>query len=148
MQQHPARRIHPEPGEQFGIAQRQLDHFAQLPDCIAYPANVIVVHIGARGARFLELGAELDLGVLVDVDDALGGGRDHRQADLGQRKGRRVEHPRDLRRHVTDLLLPRGGDQIARQQRPAEEVALERLRRALQPHILLRWGKHHALSGA
>jgi hypothetical protein len=41
-----------------------------------------------RGARFLEFLAQFDFGVLVDVDDALGRGRDHGQADLRERIGR------------------------------------------------------------
>ncbi len=148
MQQHPLGRIDPEPGEQFGIAQRQLDHFAQLLDRITHPANVVVVDVAARTAGFLELLAQFDLGVLVDVDDTLGYGSDHGQADLGQRESRSVEHPRDFGRHVTDLLLPGGGDEIASNQRTAEEVALERLPRSLQSHFALCGSEDHAAGGA
>ncbi len=82
------------------------------------------------------------------MDDTLGRGRNHRQADLGEGKSRCVEHPRDLRRHVAHLLLPGSGDEIASEERPPEEVALERLRRALQPHVLLGRSEHHPLSRA
>ena len=40
-------------------------------------------------------------------------------------------------------MLPGGGDDVARHQRPAEEIALERLARPLQPHFALGRGKDH-----
>ena len=135
MEQHALGRIDAQPGEQLRIAQRQLDHLAKLADGVLHPADIVVIHHRARVGHFLELGAQLHLGVLVDMDDALGGGRDDAQTDLRQRVGRLVEHPLHLRRHVLHRLLPGGGDQIARQQRLPEEVALQRLGRPLQPHL-------------
>ena len=145
MQQHPLGRIDAQPGEQFGIAQRQLDHLAQLLDGIAHAADVVVVDVAAAAARFLELLAQFDLGLLVDVNDTLGHGRDHGQTDLRKGKGRRVEHALDLGRHVAHLGLASRGNQIAGDQRTLEEVALERLGRALQAHLALRRGKDHPL---
>ena len=89
-------------------------------------------------ARFLELGAQFDLGVLVDMDDALGTGGHHAEPDLGERIGRGIEHPAHFGGHVLDGLLPGRGDEIARDERLAEEIALERLRRTLQAHLALR----------
>ena len=82
VEQHPLGRIDAQPLEQFGIAQRQLDHFAQLADGVAHAAEIVIGDVGAAAARFLEFVAQLDFGILVDVDDALGHGRDHRQPDL------------------------------------------------------------------
>ena len=148
MEQHAARRIDAEPGEQLRVTQRQFDHFAQLPDGIADPANVVIVDVCPAPARFLELLAQLDLGILVDMDDALGHGRYHGEADLGQREGGRVEHPRDLRRHVLHLLLTGRRNDIARHQRTTEEIALQRLRRALEAHLALGRGEDDARGGA
>ncbi len=97
--------------------------------------------------RYPELFAQLNLGIFVDVDDPLGHGRDHGQAYLRERKGRSIEHPRDFGRHVADLLLTGGGNDIARHQRTPEEIALQRLTRPLQPHFALRGSKDHALRG-
>ena len=79
------------------------------------------------------------------MDDALGHGGDDRQADLGKRIGGRVEHARYLRRNIADLLLARGRDKVAGKQRAAEEIALQRLRRALQPHLPLGGSEHDTL---
>ena len=130
-----------------GVAQRQLDHFAQLLDGVADAADIVVIDRGSPAVRLLEFGAQLDLGVLVDVDDALGAGRNHRQADLRQRIGGGVEQPAHLRRHVMHRLLPGGGDQIAGDQRLAEEIALQRLRGTLQPHFAHRRGENDAGGG-
>ena len=143
MEQHPLGRIDPQAGEQLGIAQRQLDHLAQLADRIAHPPDVVIVDLAPAGAGFLELLAKFDLGVFVDMDDALRHGRNHGQADLGQGKGRRVEHPRHFGRHIAHLLLAGGGDDVARDQRPTEEVALQRLAWALQSHFTLGRSEHH-----
>ncbi len=148
VEQHSLGRIDPQAGEQFGIAQRQLDHLAQLLDGVADPADVVVVHHRAAIARLLEFRAQLDLGVLVDADDALGRGRHHRQANLGERVCRCVEHPAHFGRHVLDGLLAGGGDHVARDQRFAEEIALQRLGRPLQPHLALCGREHHAGGGA
>ncbi len=148
MKQHALGRIDPEPGEQFRVTQRQFDHLAQLLDGIAHPADVVIVDLAAPGAGFLELLAQLNLGVLVDVDYALGHCCHNRQADLCQRIGRRVEHPRHFGRHIADLLLAGGGDQIAGDKRPSGEIALERLRGALQPHLALGGSEDHAAGGA
>ena len=148
MEQHPLGRIDPESGEQFGIAQRQFDHLAQLLDRILHTADVVVIDRSASACGLLELGAQLDLGVLVDMDDALGRGRDHGEAYLGERIGGRIEHPPHFGGHVLDRLLAGGGDQIARYQGLAEEIALERLGRALEPHLAAGGREDHPGRGA
>ncbi len=112
--------------KQLGVAQRQLDHLAQLVDRLRHAADIVVGHVGAALRRLLIFGAQLHLGILVDVDDALGAGRHHRQADFLQRIGRRVHELLDARRHVADALVPRGRDDVALAQRPPEEGALQR----------------------
>jgi hypothetical protein len=81
------------------------------------------------------------------MDDALGRGRDHGQADLLERVGRRVEHLPQLGRDVAalDLLLAGGGDDVAGGERLHPEASLQRQSRAVQPQILLRRGKHDLL---
>ena len=144
MQQNALGRIDDKPGEQLGIAQRQLHHLAQLPDGITHAADIVVVSVSAAATGLFEFLAQLYLGMLVDVDDALGHGRNHRQAYLGKGIGRSVEHPRDLRRHVMDLLLAGGGNIVPRHQRALEEIAAQRLGGAVQAHFLLRGCKNHA----
>ncbi len=141
-------RFDTEADEQFGIAQRQLDHLAQGPDGLLHPADIIIVHHRAAVARVLELGAQFDFGVLVDMDDALGAGRGNGEADLGQGIGGRAQQLAHVGGHVLHRLLPGGGDQIARHQRTAEEVAFQGLRRPLQPHFALGGSEHHAGSRA
>ena len=141
VQQHALRRIHTQPGEQFRIAQRQFNHFAQLLDGFLHPADIVVIDHRARIARRLEFGAQLDLGILVDMDDALGAGRHDAQPDLGERIGGRVEHAAHFGGHVLHRLLAGGRHEVARYQRLAEKVALERLCRTLQPHLALRGGE-------
>ena len=67
VQQHALGRIDAEPGEQFGIAQRQLDHLAQLADGVAHAADVVVVDVGAAGARFLELSSRSSTSVFSSM---------------------------------------------------------------------------------
>ena len=147
MQQHALGRIDTEADEQFRVAQRQFDHLAQLLDSIGHAADIVVVHHRAAAVRLLEFGAQFDLGILVDVDDAFGDCRNHGQADLGERVCGCVEQAANLRGHIVDRLLPGGGHQIARDQRLAEEVALQRLCRALEPHFAHCRGEHDARSG-
>ena len=144
MEQHALGRIDPEAGEQLGVAQRELDHLAQSLDGVAHTAHVVVIDDGAGIARFFELGAQLDLGILVDVDDALGAGRYDREADLGQRIGRCVEHAAHIGRQVLHRLLASGGDEVAGHDGLAEEIALQRLRRALQAHLAGSGREDHA----
>ncbi len=49
---------------------------------------------------------------------------------------------------VLHALLAAGGDEVALCQRAAEEIALQGLRRALQPHLALGGGKDDARGGA
>ena len=140
IEQHALGRIDAEALEQLGVAQRQLDHLAQLVDGVAHAANIVVGDVGT--ARFLGLGifgAELDLGRLVDMDDALGHRRHHRQADFLQGIGRCGEHLAQLRGHIVrrDTLLPGGGDDIACNHRATHEAAAQALTRPLQLEILL-----------
>ena len=73
VQQHALGRVDAEALEQLGVAERQLDHLAQRVDRVAHAAQIVVGDVGAALARLLgEFGKQLDLGVGVDVDDALG----------------------------------------------------------------------------
>jgi hypothetical protein len=147
VEQHALGRIDAEPLEQFGIAQRQLDHLAKLVDRRGHPADIVIGHVGAaRVHRFLILRTQLDLGVLVDMDDALGQRRDHRKADFLQRIGRRAQHLGDLRGHV-GALLDVGRDDVALAEGPAEKGALERFARTLEAQILLRRREDDARRG-
>ena len=53
MQQHALGRIDAEALEQFGVAQRQLDHLAQRVDRVAHPAEVVIGDVGAALAILL-----------------------------------------------------------------------------------------------
>ena len=65
-------RIDPEPLEYLGIAKRQLDHLAKLVDGRADAAEIVIGDVGpARFGGLGIFGAELDLGIGVDMDDAL-----------------------------------------------------------------------------
>ena len=143
MEQHALGRIYAEPLEQLRIAQRQLDHFAKLIDRRGHPADIVIGHVGAPALGcLLELGPQLDFGILVDMDDALGRCRDNCEADLLQRIGRRIDPALDI--GIDDAVMPRGGDDIALRKRAAVKGALERLRRTLEPQIGLGRRKHDA----
>jgi hypothetical protein len=145
MQQHALGRIDAEPLEQFWVTERQFDHLAQLVDRLRHAADIVVGDVGAaRGLWLLVLGAEFDLGILVDVHHALGAGGDHREADLLERVRRRVHELLDVGRHVADALMPRGRDDVALADRPAEEGALKCVGRALEAEVLLRRREHDA----
>ena len=62
----------PQPLEQFRMPQWQLDHFAQLVDRVGHPAEIVIGDVRAALAvpAFGEFGQQLDLGILVDMDDA------------------------------------------------------------------------------
>ena len=144
MQQHALGRIDAEPREQLRVTQRNFDHFAQSTDRLIHAADIIVIHTAARIARFFEFGAQLYLGILVDMDDTLGYRADNRETDLGKRIGSCRQHPAHIARHILHRLLASGGDQITRDDRAAKEVALQRLCRALQPHLALCRCEHNA----
>ena len=145
MGQHALGRLDAQPLEQFGITQRQFDHLAQLVDGRGHAADIVIGDIGAPGfARFLIFGAQLDLGIFIDMDHTLGAGRHDREADFLQCIGRRVHELRDARRHVGDALLPGGRHHVALTERTIEEGPLQRLRRTLEPQILLGGCEHHA----
>ncbi len=150
VQQHALGRVDAQALEQLGMAQRQLDHLAQLVDRVLHPAEVVVGDVGAALAFLLlgEFGQQLDLGLLVDVDDAARGGRNDRQPDFLQREGRRVEQLPDMLGHVgIDPLMPGGGDGVALAEWPALEAALQRIGRALQADIVLGRREHNAGRG-
>ncbi len=99
VKQYPLGRIDAEPLEQLGMAQRQLDHLADLVDRGAEPADVVVGDVGA--ARLLGLlifGPQLDLGLLGDDDGSLGRGRHDDEADLLEAVGWRIHQLTQLRR--------------------------------------------------
>ncbi len=128
MQQHPLGRIDAEALKQFGIAQRQLDHLAQLVDRRGHAADIIVRHIGAaQFARLLELVAQLDLGLGVDMDDAARHRRHHGQTNLLQRIGGRAQMLEHVGWHVRHALLSDGRNGVALAERTAEKCAAERV---------------------
>ena len=137
VEQHTLGRFHAQTDEQLWVAQRQLDHFAQGTDGFLHPPDIVVIDHGAAIARLLELGAQFDFGVLVDMDEALGAGRGDRQADLRQGIGRRAQQLAHIGGHVLHRLLAGCGDEIACHQRAAKEIALQRLGRPLQAHLAL-----------
>ena len=64
VEQHALGRIDAEPLEQFGVAQRQLDHFAQRIDRLAHPAEIVIGDVGAALARLFGIfGKQFDHGV-------------------------------------------------------------------------------------
>ena len=80
VEQHALGRIDAEPLEQLGMAQRQLDHLAQRVDRVAHSAEIVVGDVGAALAVLGGIfGQQLDRGLGVDVDDALGRRRDDDQ---------------------------------------------------------------------
>ena len=151
MEQHALWRVHAQPLEQFGIAQRQFDHLAQLVDRFGHAADIVIGDVGAPGfARFLIFGAQFHFGLGVDMDDALGRGGHDDQADFLQRIGRRGQHLAQLGRHVggRHLLLPGGRDDIAGGKRPLEENTFQRFGIALQPQVILCGCEHDPLGRA
>lgn len=147
VEQHALGRLDAKADEQLGIVQRQFDHFAQRADGVLHPADIVIIDRGAGIAGFLELCAQLHLGILVDMDDALGAGRGDGEADLGEGIGRRAQQLAHVRGHVLHRLLTSGRHQIAGHQRAAEEIALQRLGRPLQAHLALGGSEHHAGGG-
>ena len=117
VQQHALGRIDAEPLEQFGMAQRQLDHLAQRVDRVAHAAEVVIGDVGAALAVLLlgEFGQQLDLvswrrcgrcpcGVVETTVS-----RTSCSAKAG-----RVEQLPDMVGHVgIDPLVAGGGDRIA-----------------------------------
>ncbi len=73
VEQHALGRIDAEALEQLGMAKRQLDHLAQRVDRVGHSAKVVVSDVGAALALLLlgKFGQQLDLGLGVDMDDAL-----------------------------------------------------------------------------
>src|SRR3546814_10451782 len=66
------------PRRSSDLAQRQLDHLAELVDRVAHPADIVIGDVGAaRLLRFLIFGTQFDLGMLVDMNDALGRSEEH-----------------------------------------------------------------------
>ncbi len=146
VQQHALGRVDPEALEQLGMAQRQLDHLAQLVDRVLHSAEIVVGDVGAAlavlGGMFRQ---QLDDGLGVDVDDALGNRRHHDQPKLLKRERRSVEHLPDVFRHVgVDTLVGVGGDDIVLGERAGREGPPERIRRTLQPDIGLGRSEHDA----
>ncbi len=148
MEKHPLGRIDAEPLEDFGIAKRQLDHLAQLVDRRAHAAEIVIGDVGAALLLGLGIfGAKLDLAIGVDMDDALGRGRDHDQADLLKSEGWGGQHLAQFGRDVAarHLLLAGGGDDVAGGERLHSKASLQRMGRALQAQILLRRREDDAL---
>ena len=144
VEQHALGRIDAQPLENLGMAQRQLDHLAQRVDGVLHSAEIVIGDVGAALAVLLGIfGKQLDLGLGVDVDDALGHRADDRQPHLLEREGRRAQHLAHFLGHVgVDPLVALGGDDVAFDQRPSGEAAPQRFRRSLEPQIVLRRGEH------
>ena len=140
VEQHALGRIDAEPLEQLGMAQRKLDHLAQRVDRVAHAAEIVIGDVGAALRRRVAgiFGQQLDRGLAVDVDDALGRGRDDDQPQFLKRESGRVEHLPDVVGHVgVDALVAGGRDRVAFDQRPPGEGALQRVGRALEPDVRL-----------
>ena len=146
MKQNALGRINSEPLEQLGVAQRKLDHLAQRVDRIAHPAQIVISDVGAPFAVLLGIfGKQFDHGLAVDVDDALGDGRDDHQPKLLKRERGCVEHLAHGVGHVrVDPLVAGSSDDVVLGQRPARESALQGFARALQPDVGLGRREHHA----
>ena len=111
-------------------------------------AQIVIGDVGAALLLGLGIfGPELDLGIGVDMDDALGRGRDHDQPDFLEREGGRGQHLPQFGRDVAarHLLLAGGGDDVAGGERLHPEAALQGVGRALQAEIPLRRGEDDAL---
>ena len=144
VEKHALGRIDPEPLEYLRVAQRELDHLAKLVDRRSDAAEIVIGDVGSALLLGLGIfGPELDLGIGVDMDDALGHGRDDDEADLLEREGRGGEHLAKLGRDVAarHLLLAVGGDDVAGGDRLHPEASLQRVGRAVKPQILLRGGE-------
>ena len=144
VQQHALGRIDAEPLEQLGVAKRQLDHLAQRVDRVAHPAEIVIGDVrAALAVLLLILRQQVDDGLAVDMDDALGRGRDDDQPQLLQGERGRVQHLPDRLRHVgIDPLVTGGRHCVALAQGPPGERPLQRVRRTLQPHVRLGRREH------
>ena len=144
VEQHALGRIDAQALENLRVAQRQLDHLAQRVDGVLHSAEVVVGDVGAALAVLLGIfGKQLDLGLGVDVDDALGHRADDRQPHLLQREGRRAQHLAHFLGHVgVDPLVALGRDDVAFGQRTSGEAAPQRFGRSMQPQIVLCRGQH------
>ena len=141
-------RVDAEALEQFGMAQRQFYHLTQRVDRIRHPAEIVVGDVGAALSSALdELGPHLDLGVLVDVNDAARSSVDHGQAHFLEGERGRVEQLPDMLGHIgIDSLMARGCDHVAFGQGTAFEAPLQCSSRTLQTNIAL-CGCEHDPSG-
>ena len=114
-----------------------------------HPAEIVIGDVGAALAiLFVIFGEQLDLGLGVDMDDALGRGADDHQPQFLKREGRRVQHLPDFLGHVgVDPLVAGRRDDIALGQRAAGEAALQRLGRALKADVGLGRREHDPRRG-
>jgi hypothetical protein len=145
MEQHALGRIDAQPLEQLGIAQRQLDHLAQLVDCSCHAADIVISDVGAAQLLgFLEVRAQLDLGILVDMDDPARRRRHHGQADFLQRISGCAQMLEHIGRHVRYTLLADGRDGVALCQRAPDKGAFQRIGRPFETQILACRREHHA----
>src|SRR5690606_11174984 len=118
-----------------------------LPDRVAEAADIVVRHIGpARDLDLLDvLGEQLDLGVLRDPHDTARLGRDDPEPDLLKPKGGLLEeHAEDVLGEEAAFHRRRGPavdgrrDDVARDDRPAEERAARHGAGACETKVLLR----------
>ena len=141
VEQHALGRIDAEALEQFGVAQRQLDHLAQRVDGVLHPAEVVIGDVGAALARLPSTNSEqhFDLTVLSSMWTIPRGTVETTvEAHFLQREGGGIEQLPDMLGHVgVDPLMAGGGDDVALGERAAFEAALQRRSRALQADVVL-----------
>jgi hypothetical protein len=147
VEEHALGWIDAQPLEDFGVAQRQLDHLAQLIDRGADAADIVIGDVGAAGLLFVGIfGEKLHLRIRVDMDDALGRRRDDDQAHFLKRISGRIQHLAQLGR---DSPLWTRCCPVVATTSPAVTGFIPKLRfrpaPTLQAQILLRGSEDHAL---
>src|SRR3546814_2980125 len=129
-------RIDAEPLENLRVAQGKLDHLAKLVDGRADAAQIVIGDVGAAGLLGLGIfGAKLDLGVGVDMNDALGRRRDDRQPDLLKRISGRIQHLTKPGRYsaAVDALLAGRGDDVRSEERLVGKACVMTLKTRWSP---------------
>ena len=84
MEKHALGSIDPEPVKEFGVFQRQFNHFPDLGNGVFDPSQVFVHHgrYGLFGRNLHGLGQEFDISHVRDLHDPGRRGRDHLQLNF------------------------------------------------------------------